>query len=139
MPKNLYKFLYSKRSSYLLNNLTLKIRDPIIRQEYDKRRTERFNSLYYPVLGVEIVNFVLYCIVDSLDSDSQMKSKYLWTLPTVLCLLVWTVFKFTQDQRATVVPMIYIVAWLTTMNLKARGYIPDSLYSGYHQCVTNRV
>lgn len=95
--------------------------------------------MYYPVLGVEIVNFVLYCIVDSLDSDSQMKSKYLWTLPTVLCLLVWTVFKFTQDQRATVVPMIYIVAWLTTMNLKARGYIPDSLYSGYHQCVTNRV
>lgn len=43
---------YSKESNYLLNNFTLRISDPIIKQKYDEVLGLNFNKLFYPVFGM---------------------------------------------------------------------------------------
>ena len=42
------KHLYHKETNFILNNLTLRISDKEIEAEYQKKRTKRFNSLFWP-------------------------------------------------------------------------------------------
>ena len=41
---------YTKETFFLLNRFTLRIRDPDIEARFNKKRTEKFSTLFTPVL-----------------------------------------------------------------------------------------
>lgn len=41
---------YTKETYFLLNRFTLRIRDPEIEARFNKKRTEKFSTLFLPVL-----------------------------------------------------------------------------------------
>jgi hypothetical protein len=44
------KLIYSRKSQYLLNKITLQISDPEIKKQYDIARCQNFSDLFYPKL-----------------------------------------------------------------------------------------
>lgn len=68
------KFLYRKESNYLLNNLTLRISDPIIKQKYDEVLGLNFNKLFYPVLAMEMCFHLWKIITYFSGSDRNLLS-----------------------------------------------------------------
>jgi hypothetical protein len=67
----LAKHLYRKDTNYLLNLMTLSISDSQIREEYFRKRTQRYNNLFWPlvvlVIAVQISNIVRYFTVEGVE------------------------------------------------------------------------
>ena len=57
--KTIYRRLaYSEKTHNILNNITLQIKDPDIRKQYDHERVENFDALFWPMIFVSACFFV---------------------------------------------------------------------------------
>lgn len=52
LNRTFQNFLYKKETFYLLNHITLKVKDPKIAQEIRKHRNEQFKKVVWPVFAV---------------------------------------------------------------------------------------
>jgi hypothetical protein len=61
---------YSKRTNFLLHNLTLNIRDKEIAKEVEDVKTKRFSSLYFPTL-INYCFLLLYRMIVDFSSEEN--------------------------------------------------------------------
>jgi hypothetical protein len=64
------KMFYSKKTNYLMHNLTLRIKDKEIADEYEEVRTKRFSSLYFPTL-INYCFLLLYRMIVDFSSEEN--------------------------------------------------------------------
>ena len=78
----------SKCSRQLLNNMTLRIRDPIIDEKFRMMRLDRFNSFFYPTAVIcTIVFFGL--LIQDVARGTQNTHAFGWLLPEIISLFYW--------------------------------------------------
>lgn len=95
--KNRCGALYSKSSHYLLNNLTLTIKDPEIQKEFTRVRAERFVGLFWPLFILVTGTFIIMAILEYLK-DEPNAMKLFGFVPMFGTLAFWGVcFRFKPD------------------------------------------
>jgi hypothetical protein len=105
--KNKCGSLYSKSSHYLLNNLTLTIKDPEIQKEFTRVRAERFVNLFWPLFILVTGTFIIMAILEFIKED-PMPMKLFGFVPMFATLIFWGVCLNFRPNFAPLAIFLYI-------------------------------
>ena len=107
--------IYNKKTNYLLNYLTLQIKDKEIAKQYDQANADHFNRLFVPTAIVALLYFIRHVIL-KLTSDIDYTELMSATLNITLVLL-WGFLKWKFPLQSPKIVVIYGLCLLTYVNL----------------------
>jgi hypothetical protein len=76
----------------MMNDWTLAINDPKIRQQFDRVRQERITSIFKPLLIVYCAYWWLALIYDLNSNDESVLKRNFWGVSEWSTLIIWGIF-----------------------------------------------
>lgn len=119
-----HRFAYSEDTYYLLNHFTLRIKDPIIRREYETYAMQRHKSLFLPnfiVMTIWAVSSAIQVYTTKIGGLNDFG----WFIMDYIYLLLWGLIIKLKSKWAPIMPFIYIFMMLGISNLIYREWVPS--------------
>ena len=117
-----FKILYSERSHYLLNYITLNIKDAEIKKALFEFRLQGLNRCFAYGLVLTILNMI-WCIFQHFTVSNSKPINLVLGGVTTLLILFWGVLKFFKKEWSIYIPIFFILAHSIDMNLIYRDLL----------------
>ena len=115
--RNLCAYFYHKRSSNLLNYLTLKISDPEIERNLGQLQAENFDRLYYPLLIITGLLFFYQLAAYFINSPSSLPTLVAFATFFGSQIFVWGLLRKYGKQHAPKYILYVLILNGTLVNL----------------------
>lgn len=122
------EFFYSKRTNYLLHNLTLRIRDKEIAKEFQDVNCDRFNSLFFPVLFMFTILLIYRALKDFSSEENETLKNNFCQIPDWTTILGWVLFKRYLKSWSPIGIYYYTGVVLLFLNLRFRNKLNKNLF-----------
>jgi len=119
--------IYNKKTNYLLNYLTLQIKDKEIAKQYDQANADHFNRLFPPTFVVKLLYFIHHVILKlttDIDYTELVSATFMITI-----MLFWALIKWKFPLHTPKLNMIYSLSMLIYVNLQYRDQLPGFMSS----------
>ena len=119
--------MLSERSNFLLNYLTLDIKDTEIKETFLQFRLQWLNRIFVYGLFLTILNLI-WCIFQFFTVEKSKPINLVLAGNTTLMILFWGVLKYFTKQGSIYIPIFFIISHSIDLNLLYRDMVyPKSL------------
>jgi hypothetical protein len=125
-PSLLKEALYSQRSNYLLNYLTLSIRDEEINLKLREFRLDWLDRIYYYGKLLLILN-LLWCFIQQFVLKSSHPINLVMAANTTLIFIIWAALRVRLKRFTPIIPVLFLLCHAVEVNLIFRDQVSPIL------------
>jgi len=118
------RLFLKKQTNFLLDSLTLRVKDKEIQDYYNMMRATEFNKYCYPILVVAIM-YLIYGAFTFLRHDDVPPVRLISAGINVVLAIMWVFLKKFSPKHAMIMPYIYLLVHCILTNLSFRDWLPQ--------------
>ena len=122
--QSVYNRLFlKKQTNFLLDSLTLRVKDKEIQDHYNMMRATEFNKYCYPILILATLYLIVILITFSMGENPPVRVIY--AVINFSHPILWMILRKWSLRHAMIIPYIYLLTHCILTNLSFRDWLPE--------------
>lgn len=130
LRKRIKQFIFSNKTDYLLNYVTLHIKDKEIHRSVRNYISERFDRVF-PLYVLKTAIFFISTLISTLFMQEKNTTSFVMSVSAVFFIFIWTIVRKTSAKRFSSILLVFqtvsvstviFLAYLDVLQFKIREY-----------------
>jgi len=118
-----HRLFLKKQTNFLLDSLTLRVKDKEIQDHYNMMRATEFNKYCYPILILATLYLIVILITFAMGENPPVRVIY--AVINFSHPVLWMILRKWSLRHAMIIPYIYFLTHCILTNLSFRDWLPE--------------
>ena len=118
------RFFYSKSTNFLLNHITLRLKDKEMREDYNKVQTSHLDNLFWRCLIFVLIYFV-FRVLQAYNSRWVNLVPVMYAGQYIFNVLIWAVMRIKCKSLTPYLVFLFMAEHSLMVNLSYRDQVPE--------------